>query len=375
MMRKFWVKPVIYFSDGAVDALTFTHPQRIFVIIDPVIRELGYGGLIEKAFAKRNDVTFKYFDNVKPDPSIELVTDGAREMLRYRPDMLIAVGGGSTIDEAKAVLYIYNKAIGERCQDFEKPFFAVIPTTSGTGSEVTEATVITTGDKKIIMFDKDFLPDMAILDIEFIKNMPLPLLAESAIDTLSHAVETFVSKYANVFTDAVAEKTVKLAFRYLEEIFEGHDTLEARTTLLHAACMGGIGFTNASLGINHSIAHALGGAFHISHGKANGILLTKTLRFNLQSRAIEEKLVCFCRELGIVPAHASDCSSAFIEKINVLLRLCNMPVSIRETGLSMEEYGLKIPAIAQTALDDPCTAGNPVAPTVEDLIDILVKAY
>jgi alcohol dehydrogenase class IV len=374
-MQKFSIKPAIYLSDNAVDALASLNAKKVFVIIDPTISKLGLGALVERTFINHKDVRLEVFTNVKPDPTIELIVEGVRALWKFCPDLVVSVGGGSAIDETKAVLYIYNKVMARHCPDFKKPFFAAIPTTSGTGSEVTEATVITFGNKKIILFDEEFLPDMAILDVEFTKNMPLPLLAETAADTLTHALETFVSRYANDFTDAVAEKSIKLVFRYLEEIFSGHDNLDARKKLHNAACIGGIGFTNASLGICHSMAHALGAACHVSHGKANGILLMETLAFNAKSQEIDRKLSHLCRELEISADCHGSCSGALVEKINTLFRFCGLPTTMRETGLSPEEFGKNVPTIARLALEDPCTAGNPITPTFENLIDILVRSY
>jgi alcohol dehydrogenase class IV len=290
--------------------------------------------------------------------------------------MVVSVGGGSAIDEAKAVIYIYNKIMSAQNPRHAKPVFAVVPTTSGTGSEVTKATVITDGDKKVIMFDEDFLPDIAILDVEFAKSMPMSLLAETAIDTLTHAFETLVSRFASDFSDAVAEKSAKLVFRNLEDIFSGRDSVMARTHLHNAACLAGIGFTNASLGINHSMAHALGAIFHIPHGRANAILLTKTLEFNAKSPEVEKKLSGLCEELGLdLAKHANRCSSALIEKINSLLELCKMPKGMRDVGVTPEAYGANVPELAKRAMEDACTPGNPVAPTYEDLINLFVKSY
>jgi alcohol dehydrogenase class IV len=374
-MRKFAVKPEIFFSDGAVKALADTAAKRIFVIIDPVIKEMGFGSLIEAVFKDRGDVRFMYYDNVEPDPPLTLVSGGVERAREFLPDMVVSVGGGSAIDESKAIVYIYNHAMSERDPNFKKPIFAVIPTTSGTGSEVTKATVLTDGDRKLIAFDEGFLPDIAIMDIDFAKSMPLPLLAETGFDALTHAFETIVSKFASDFTDAVAEKAAQLVFKNLEDVFSGRDSLEARTRLHNAACLAGIGFTNASLGINHSMAHAIGAVFHIPHGRANAILLTKTLEFNAKSPDVEKKLSVLCAEMELDLGYSGRPSSALIGKINTLLELCEMPASVKDTGLTPEAYAVKIPDLAGRAMEDGCTAGNPITPTYEDIIELLIKAY
>lgn len=377
-MHKFAIKPEIYYSQDAAQSLACPQVKRVFIIADPVMLENGRCDTIEGIFKTGNDVVFAYYSNIKPDPTLDLITEGAALAWNFRPDLIIALGGGSAIDEAKVIKSIYSKIAGSADQAFSKPIFAAIPTTSGTGSEVTNLSVITINSVKTVLADDDFLPDIAIIDVAFTRTLPLQILADTAADALTHALEALISSRSSYCSDALAEKAVKLVFDGLREIFVDGDSIEARSRLHHASCIAGMAFANASLGINHSMAHAFSSLFHVPHGRSNAVFLTKTLSFNMQKPYVSEKLAVLSRELGFSrrPAERDETdANRLLVRIERLLRICGIPASVSELDIDQESYVEQITAMTQMALTDRCTPTNPVPAEKKDFIRLFIKAY
>lgn len=377
-MHKFAIKPEIYYSDNAAQILAYPWVKKVLVIADPVMKENGGCEIIEDIYKARNDVAFAYYSNIKPDPALDLITEGAALALDFRPDLIIALGGGSAIDEAKAIKFVYSKIAGADNKYFRKPIFAAIPTTSGTGSEVTNLSVITINSVKTILADDDFLPDVAIIDVAFTRTLPLQILADTAADALTHALEAITSRRGSECSDALAEKAIKLIFRGLQEIFIHGDRIEARSQLHHASCMAGMAFTNAALGINHSMAHAFSSVFHVPHGRSNAIFLTKTLKFNMQKSYVAEKLAVLSRELGFSkrPAEKNETDAdRLLIRIERLLHICGIPASVSDLGISQKSYVEQIPVMTKMAMDDRCTPTNPVTAEIRDFVKLFITAY
>lgn len=377
-MHKFAIRPEIYYSDGAVACLARPGIERVLIIIDPVMLKNGAGESVERAFAGKSGVVFSYYTDIKPDPELSSLTDGVQKTLNFRPDLIVAVGGGSAIDYAKAIVFLCAKIESGRGEESPKPLFAAIPTTSGTGSEVTNISVITIGGVKKVLVDDGFLPDLAVIDATFTRTLPLSILADTTFDALTHAFEAYISSRASDCADAFAEKAVKLIFKYLKEIFTAGDSLEARGRLHHAACIAGMAFTNASLGINHSMAHALSSAFGVPHGRANAIFLAHTLEFNAKTPYVAEKLAALSQEMGFA-RHGIEkndiCVNKLLIKVKQLSHLCGVPSSVRDLNIDMDSYIEEIPRMTTMAADDVCTLTNPIRADAEDFIKLFLLAY
>ncbi len=372
-MHRFLVKSEVYYSEGALDCLKLDNVKKVFIIIDPFMKEKNFDEKILELYRGQN-VEFGYFTEIKPDPDISIVIKGVQKIIDFNPDLIVAIGGGSAIDAAKVISF-FNNIINKENNSASTPKFAVIPTTSGTGSEVTNFSVITVEGKKFALVDDRFYPDIVVLDVEFTKSLPIPLLADTAVDALTHAIEAYASTHESDCTDGLSEKAIKLIFKNLTRMFEEGDTLRARRKLHNAACIAGMAFTNASLGINHSMAHALGGIFHIPHGKANAVFLTKVLEYNAKEKYVEHKFSQLATEMGLGGETEAESVQNFIKAIEELLNLCNIPSYVKDLGIEFDKYFDNIPEMAQRAMADKCTGTNPITPTNDDLMKLFIKAF
>lgn len=353
---QFSVKPNIIVGDDALDIFKKYESKRILFVTDPFMVQSKMVDLVLEAVPKNchHDI----FTEVKPDPSQDLVDRGMEKVISYKPDCLVALGGGSAIDAAKAMIY------GLEDKNFD---FIAIPTTAGTGSEVTNFAVITVGLDKLVLIDDKMLPTYALLVPKFTKTVPGFLTADTGMDVLTHALEAYVSKQANNFTDIFAEKAVSLVYENLHRVYEDGSLMSARKNMLEASCMAGIGFTNAGLGINHSLAHTIGGRFHIAHGRLNAILLPYVLTYNIEnSEMARKKYRQLAQGLGLADERAL---IAFVKDLNQKL---GIPQKLRELNkISELEYFNQIEAMADTAMKDRCTPTNPSIVTKIALINIL----
>lgn len=311
--------------------------------------------------------------------------------MRSEADVLIAVGGGSVIDAAKAVVYFSKEAgAGGYSEKGGRPFFVAIPTTSGTGSEVTSYTVLTDTDTnmKIPIKDDDMFPDVAILDCNFTKTVPPQVTAETGMDVLTHALESYVSVHASDCTTAFSQVAIEYVFKYLSNCYRNGLDSFSKERIHNASCMAGMAFENSSLGLNHSLAHAVGGAkFHLPpHGRVNAIFLPYVIKYNSglfdQNTSVGFDAALKYQKISkLLGLPASDIKEGGVVMLTKSIRLLNMelgiPTSIKNAGIEESEYmGGQVYYMAQNAMEDICTSGgNPRIPSEVELRQILVDAY
>jgi len=320
------------------------------------------------------------FLGVRPDPDVNIIADGLKLYRESAADVLVALGGGSAIDTAKGILYFAWKFSSTENKEFKKPLFVAIPSTSGTGSEVTNFSVITCQGEKICIVDEFISPDIAILDSTCIQHVPQRVVADTGLDVLVHAIEAYLSTKATDFTDALAEKAVKLIFENLEKLYRDPADLEARDKVLNASCMAGMAFTNTGLGINHSLAHAFGGTFHISHGRSNALFLSGVIEYNADlsgnaNNYAAQRYASLAKVLQLPARTQREGVVSLLQAISKLKKNLGVEEKIRELGIKQEEFTSSLKKMAESALLDRCTPTNPRQPSAQDLIGIFQKCY
>lgn len=407
-MQWFKIPEKIYFQFGSTQYLEkMPNITRAFIVTDPYMVKLGYVDRVLYYLRKRHDyVHCEIFSEVEPDPSVDTVLRGCDMMNKFKPDVIIALGGGSAIDAAKGMWLYYENPetdfdslrlkfmdIRKRVFKFpklgRKSKFVAIPTTSGTGSEVTSFAVITdkTNNTKYPLADYELTPDVAIIDPEFVMTVPPAVTADTGMDVLTHAIEAYVSVLASDFTDGLAIKAIQLVFEYLPKAYkDGNDKL-AREKMHNASCIAGMAFTNAFLGINHSLAHKLGGEFHIPHGRANAILLPYVIEYNASKPSkfvsfpkyetfiADKRYAEIAKALGLPASTVEEGVRSLVKAIRDLMKELNIPMTIAECKVNKKEFLAKVPMLADKAFEDQCTNANPRLPLVKELEEIYIKAY
>ena len=404
-MKWFKVPPKVYFEYGSLQYLAKLKGKKAVIVTDPLMVKLDY---VDKVLyhLKKTGMDYQIFSEVEPDPSVETVEKGCRLMQDFEPDVIIALGGGSAIDAAKGMWLFYEcpetdfghlrlkfADIRKRTFPFptlgRKATFVAIPTTSGTGSEVTAFAVITDKQKKIKypLTDYELTPDIAILDPELVLTVPKSVTADTGMDVLTHAIEAYVSVMASDYTDALAEKAIKLVFEYLPLAYQDGKHKEAREKMHNASCLAGMAFTNAFLGLNHSMAHILGGKFHLPHGRANAILLPYVIQYNAAKPSkfaafpqyefyqASERYAEIARFLGLPAATTEEGVTSLIQAIRNLNGEFGIPLSLQETGISREEFQREVAEMADIAFNDQCTGANPRMPLVAEIEELYLQAY
>ena len=408
-MQWFKIPKKIFFEWGSTSYLEkMPDISKIMIITDAGMVNLGYADIVVNHLNNRIDkVSIEIFSDVEPDPSVETVFNGVKAMNRFKPDCIIALGGGSAIDAAKSMWLFYEHPeinfndiklkfvdIRKRIYKFpklgNKAQLVAIPTTSGTGSEVTSFSVISDKTKNIKypLADYELTPNVAIIDPQFVMSLPKSVTADTGLDVLTHAIEAYVSILASDYTDALAIKAIQLVFEYLPRAFKnGNNDKVAREKMHNASSIAGMAFTNAFLGINHSLAHKLGGEFHIPHGRANAILLPHVIKFNSETPTklpsfpkyekfiAHEKYAEISRSLGLKASTTEEGVNSLISSIKKLMSELEMPTKISECNINKEEYMSKIELLALKAFDDQCTGANPRYPLVEELHEIYKNIY
>ncbi len=375
-MQRFKLKTDIIFGQNALDVLKTLSAKSCVVFTDAFLTANGTADRIASLLVGCEKVSI--YSEVKPDPPIELVASGMKFLLEKEADLVVALGGGSAIDAAKSTIYVARKHTGKNIR------LVAVPTTSGTGSEVTQFAVISDvqAEKKIPLIDESLLPEMAILSCELTASVPPAVTADTGFDVLTHALEAYISTNSNEISDALAEKAVELFADYIVPAYKNGNDLVAREKMHTASCLAGIAFNEAGLGINHSIAHALGANFHIPHGRANAMLLPHVLRYNTEldikfcvknANPTADKLESLARRLGY-PANSSDIGVRnMIVKIKEYQRWLNIPTTLGEAGIKKQDYLESKQHIIQSALADACTATNPRKVDAAGIAEILDK--
>ncbi len=407
-MQWFKIPEKIYFEAGSTQYLEkMPEITRAFIVTDPYMVKMGYVDKILYYLRKRQQyVHCEIFSEVEPDPSVETIMKGRDMMDKFAPDVIIALGGGSAMDAAKGMWLFYEypetdfNSLKLKFMDIRKRIFkfpkmgrrakmVAIPTTSGTGSEVTSFAVIT--DKKnnikYPLADYELTPDVAIIDPDYVMSVPPAVTADTGLDVLTHAIEAYVSVLASDFTDGLAVKAIQLVFEYLPRAYRDGNDRVAREKMHNASCIAGMAFTNAFLGINHSLAHKLGGEFHIPHGRANAVLLPYVIEYNAkkptkftafpkyETFVADKKYAEIAKALGLKASTAAEGVESLIKAVKDLMRELNMPMTIAECKVAREEFTAKIPGLADRAFEDQCTTANPRLPLVKELEGLYMKAY
>ena len=376
-MKNFEIKTSIYFGDHALDRLKEIPYNKVLVITDPFIAEGAMIDMITNPLREANK-EFEIFKEVQPDPPIDKISLGVKKMLEYKPEVIVAVGGGSAIDSSKSI-----REFALRINPYAEVGFIAIPTTSGTGSEVTSFAVVSDPkeQRKYPLVSPSLTPDEAILDAELVKSVPPSITADTGMDVFTHALEACVSTNRNDFSTALAEKAIEICGVFLLRAYlDGNDT-HARQKMHSASCLAGLAFNSASLGINHSMAHQLGAMFHIPHGRANAMLLPHIIEYNSDinkhSKSREEYLPQVKRYktvatlLGLSSYNTIMTVRSLVNWVQFMLKEMDIPLSISQMGkISKEEYFDAIDKMADAALADACTATNPRVPTKADIIEI-----
>ena len=401
----------VYFKYGslgvALPELKEMKKKKAFIVTDRVLAELGYVDKITKVLDE-NGIDFRVFSEVAPDPTLAIARKGAEAMRSYNPDVIIALGGGSPMDAAKImwVLYEHPEAnfhdlamtfmdISKRIYPFpkmgQKAMMVSIPTSAGTGSEVTPFAVITDEQSgvKYPLADYELTPDMAIVDAELMMNMPKGLTAASGIDALVHAIEAYVSVLASEFTNGLALEAIRLVFKYLPQAYnEGTTNVKAREKMAHASTIAGMAFANAFLGICHSMAHKLGAEHHIAHGVANGILIDHVIRFNAVDNPRKQasfpqykypnakwRYAKIAEYLNLGGKNDDEKVENLIKAIQNLKKQINLPSTIAECGVTKEAFYSTLDSMTEDAFDDQCTGANPRYPLMSELKEMYINAY
>lgn len=349
-MEQFSLKPAVFFGENALSVLEELAGQRVMIVTDPFLARQS--GLLERVTSRLAGCAVSLFDEVTPDPSLQLVARGVRALEDAAPQALVAFGGGSPMDCAKAMRHFSSLP--------RLPLWA-IPTTAGTGSEVTAFAVLTDSGKgvKYPLVDDALLPDRAVLDASLLAGVPPAVTADTGMDVLSHAAESYVSTGASPFSDALAAYAFPLAWRALPAACRGD--LMARQDMLLASCLAGMAFNAAGLGVCHGLAHSLGGRIHLPHGRINALLLPHVVRFNGEEPAAAKKygrLAALCGLSGTARALAS-ALARMRESLGLPARLEQPP---------------DLPAVVQSALADRCTTSNPRPVSQADLEALLKEA-
>lgn len=376
-MRFFQVKPAIYYGEDALKRIEEYNFKKVCIATDQGMIKFGILKMLTDRLDKMG-VEYHIFSDIESDPSTEVVQKGLVHIISSKPDGLIAIGGGSVIDAAKAIIFYFMKFkeifVEERY--VHKPEFIAIPTTAGTGSEVTEYAVITDKEKnvKIPLTDDLMMPDVAILDPKLIESVPAAATAATGMDVLTHAIEAFISTNNNPFSRCYADKAVELVFKSLYDSYQNGSNMEAKSSMQIASCMAGIAFNSAGLGITHSIAHAFGANFHLPHGLANAIVLPYVIKHNGQSEEVQQQYQRLLSGAGILNV-TGDATQTLYKSVVSLSKSLKIPTCLKEYGVSEEDYLEARPGMLKKAMADVCTSTNPVAVDQTAMKKVMDQTY
>ena len=381
-MNRFTLPRDIYFGENSLEMLkTIKGKKAVIVTGGGSMKKFGFLDKVE-AYLTEAGLEVKHITGVEPDPSVETVMKGAAVMREFKPDWIVSIGGGSPIDAAKAmwIFYEYPEFTFDKAiipfgiPDLrQKAKFIAIPSTSGTATEVTAFAVITDYKAKIKypMADFNLTPDIAIVDPAIAQTMPPKLTAHTGMDALTHAIEAYVAGLHSYFSDPLAMQAITMIKENLVKSFEGN--VEARNEMHMAQCLAGMAFSNALLGISHSMAHKIGGVFHIAHGLANAILLPYVIDFNKKSCG--SRYATIARTLKLAGNTDDELINSLTDMIRDLNKAMNIPFSFKENGMTKEEFDANVDFIAENALKDACTGSNPRPINFDEMKKLLTCTF
>ncbi len=386
-MARFTLPRDVYYGKGSIEQLKSLQGKKAIVVVGG--GSMKRFGFLDKVVAnlKEAGMEVELFENVEPDPSVETVMRGAEAMRKFEPDWIVAMGGGSPIDAAKAMWAFYeypDATFEDLCIPFNFPKlrtkakFLAIPSTSGTATEVTAFSVITDYAKgiKYPLADFEITPDVAVVDPDLAETMPPKLVAHTGMDALTHAIEAYVSTLHGPFTDPLALQAIEMVLDYLPASYNGN--MESREHMHYAQCLAGMAFSNALLGIVHSMAHKTGAAFstgHIPHGCANAIYLPYVIKYNAHEKEALSRYAEIARRMGLDGTSETALMNSLCKKIDEFNIRLNIPKTLKEFGINEDEFKEKVKTIAELAVGDACTGSNPRTITPEQMEKLLTCTY
>ncbi|MDR3203448.1 MAG: iron-containing alcohol dehydrogenase [Deltaproteobacteria bacterium] len=368
MVRKFCNPRDIYFGPGAIEFLKELKGKKALLITGG--SSLKKSGYLDKILGYLGEakIETKVFDGVEPDPSVETVFKGAKLMQEFGPDWIVAIGGGSPIDAAKA-MWVFYEYPDAKFDVIKEPFavpvlrnkakFLAISTTSGTATEVTAFSVITDYSThiKYPLADYNLTPDIAIVDPDLTQSMPPKLVAFTGMDALTHAIEAYVAGWHSPFSDSQALYAIELIFKNLEKSYKGDKA--ARETMHYAQCLAGIAFTNALLGIVHSMAHKTGAVFKIPHGCANALYLPQVIQYNSKEKFAIERFADIARRQGLSGSSEQELTNSLVAAVRGLSKKLDIPATLKDFGVPEDLFKEKVRLVSERSLTDACTGSNP----------------
>lgn len=381
-MNRFTIPRDLYFGENAIDYLKNVKGTKAMLVIGS--ERLIKDGTVPKIQSnlKEANIETSIFQGVENDPSVATVKKGVEMMNEFQPDLIIGIGGGSPIDAAKA-MWIFYEYPEFTFEEAAKPFnlpelrqkanFIAIPTTSGTATEVTSFSVITDNETgvKYPIADYNITPDVAIVDTNLVQSMPKTLVANTGMDALTHAIEAYVSNARNPITDALAMKSIEMIYATLVDSFNGNE--QARKDMHIAQNLAGMAFSNAILGIVHSMSHKTGKIFNIPHGLANAIYLSAAIQFN--AKTAKDAYADIARRLGLEGNTEDELVESLVNVVKQFRKDMGMANSLKEFGLSEDVFNENLQSIAETAVADPCTGTNPRNISVEEMKELFKAVY
>lgn len=405
-MQWFKLPPKVYFEKNSLHYLQkMEGAERVFIVCDPGMVQFGYTDKVTQELAKRkNNVKVEIFSNVEPNPSTDTVMAGTEAMINFQPDTIIAIGGGSAMDAAKGMWLFYEKPETEffgakqkfldirkrayKIPDLKKTTFVCIPTTSGTGSEVTPFAVITDSEThvKYPLADYALTPDIAIVDPQFVLSVPKSVTADTGMDVLTHAIESYVSVMASDYTKGLSLQAIKLVFENLRDSYEYADE-ESREKMHNASAIAGMAFANAFLGISHSIAHKIGAEYEIPHGRANAIVLPHVVRYNAKDPSkhalfpkyehfhADEDYAEIARFMGFEGTTTEELVESLAKEITLLGKDLNIEMNLKAQGVTKEVLDETVDRLAELAFEDQCTTANPKQPLISELRQVILDSF
>ncbi len=401
----FRVPNQIYFNRNAVENLREFPSRSTLIVTTPVLEQIGLLEIVRRALPA--DTLARVLTIPDAEPELAVINRGLETLNACRADQIVALGGGSVMDAAKIMRLRYESSDAD-LEELAAPFLDIrkrvirfpaekanrvrlvaVSTTSGTGSEVTPFAVLLDRERgrKVTLADYSLTPDVAIVDPQFVMSMPKALTADTGIDCLTHALEAGVSIFASPFTDANALRAIQLVFRHLRTSYRRPQDAEARTMMHNAACIAALAFGNASVGVNHALAHAFGARFGISHGRANALMLPHVIRFNASVPTkfmpspnqhgydAHQKYAAMADLLGLGGHTVAEKVQQLAGAVEQLLDDVEMPRSIADMGIAREEFERAVPGLSAAAFDDPSWRSNPRMPLVSELEDLFRQAY